>query len=222
MPGESGATTRDLTTVATTVGPGSAVLRTSLNGISDSITLNVVPLPELAPDATAGLAVDSFTIVEHRSACWFTCRIFIYAPILALRAGTAPVEILKIRFDVVTATTGWCGHGDLHLAAGSAAYVNDMTQYLWFNGLLAFSRDEPLPRVPRRPPSYSERRVRSRGSRQRAQFSAMSWDRCSRHPRSPVSNGRARSRLTGKATNPRPASDWQGNNPQPGAEGREK
>lgn len=148
MPGESGATTRDLTTVATTVGPGSAVLRTSLNGISDSITLNVVPLPELAPDATAGLAVDSFTIVEHRSACWFTCRIFIYAPILALRAGTAPVEILKIRFDVVTATTGWCGHGDLHLAAGSAAYVNDMTQYLWFNGLLAFSRDEPLPPGP--------------------------------------------------------------------------
>lgn len=146
VPVMPGGPLRYLNVAATTVGVGSAVIRASLNGKIDSLTLNVVPLPALAPDSTAGLAVDSFTMVESQLDCGGVgCRIYVYAPILELRAGDAPVEILRVRFDVPTATTGWCHGGRLAMAAGSTAQVNDMTQYLWFNGLVVSHRDQPLP-----------------------------------------------------------------------------
>ena len=132
-----GTRARALSVNLSMVSLGSAVIRATLKGLADSITISVVPLPDLKH----GLAVDSFTVIEYGvpTGNCSTCTI-VYAPILKLIAGDRPVKIVSLRFDYPSASTGWCEGGIIPLAANSAAHVVDMTQYLLFNGLLVFQQ----------------------------------------------------------------------------------
>lgn len=129
-----GGQVRGLRQAITMLSPGTATLRASIDGISDSKVLHVIPLP---PVSTA-LVIDSFTVIEYRETCAWNCPYLVYAPLLKLRepTGTSPVYLHAVRFDVSSKSTGLCTAGQLKLGAGFVGHINHIGGYLWFNSLI--------------------------------------------------------------------------------------
>lgn len=139
-----GSEARTLRQVLTMIGAGTAVLRASIGGVSDSLVLKVLPVPPFS----AALGVDSFTVIEYRAACAWDCPYLAYAPLLKLRVpGGSPVELRAVQFDVSTKSTGWCNVGQLQLNGGFAGHINAIDPYLWNNDMI-FVQLDGVPLVP--------------------------------------------------------------------------
>ncbi len=95
---------------------GTATVRVTLRGVSDSIVVNV--RPQLPSDVL--LVVDSFSVVEFRAGAFF-----VYAPLLKLRepTGKNTVELTAVEFSIGSRTTGLCRDRILY-APGLSAYVD--------------------------------------------------------------------------------------------------
>ena len=130
-------------------GEGNAVLRVRLGDVTDSVMLNVRPLPP----ALNVLAVDSFTVVEYREECAWACPYLIYVPLLKLRepTGTTFADVIAVEFSVPTMSTGYCTMGGLHFSGGLAAHVNSIDPYPWANDMIFASLNgTPVPDGPAR------------------------------------------------------------------------
>ena len=128
-------------------GEGNAVLRVRLGEVTDSVVLNVRPLPP----ALNVLVVDSFTVVEYREECAWACPYLIYAPLLKLRepTGNTFADVIAVEFSVPTQSTGYCTTGGLHFSSGLAAHVNYIDPYPWANDMIFASLSgTPLPDGP--------------------------------------------------------------------------
>jgi len=128
-------------------GEGKAVLRVRLGDVTDSVALNVRPLPP----ALNVLAVDSFTVVEYREQCAWACPYLIYAPLLKLRepTGRTYADVIAVEFSVPTMSTGYCTTGGLHFSGGLAAHVNYIDPYPWANDMIFASLNgTPVPDGP--------------------------------------------------------------------------
>lgn len=126
------------------IGEGSAVLRVRLGDVTDSVVLNVRPLP-LALNV---LAVDSFTVLEYREECSWNCPYLIYAPLLKLRepTGTTFADVIAVEFSVPTMSTGYCTTGGMHYYSGLASHVNYIDPYPWSNDMIFASLNgTPVP-----------------------------------------------------------------------------
>jgi hypothetical protein len=124
---------------------GTTTVRVSLGGVSQGLTFTVRPEPPLS----SALVVDSFTVIEYRSACSWDCPYLLYAPVLRLRepSRSAPVAVIWVEFSVPTQTI----QGDvcLGLDAGQAGYLSAIDPYPWVNDYLFAQLDgTPLPDGP--------------------------------------------------------------------------
>jgi hypothetical protein len=123
---------------------GTAVIRASLQGVTDSVVVQVRALPMLS----TALVVDTFTVVEYRVCP--DCVYLGYAPLLRLRepSGTSFADVIAVEFNVPTRTTGWCT-GELRFTKGQTAHVNGIDPYPWFNDMVFFQiNGTPLPEGP--------------------------------------------------------------------------
>ena len=126
--------------------PGTTVIRASLQGVTDSVVVQVRALPI----ASTALVVDTFTVVEYRVCPAGDCPYIGYAPLLRLRepTGSSFADVIAVEFDVPTRTTGWCT-GEMRFANGQAAHVNGVDPYPWSNDMVFFSLNgAPLPEGP--------------------------------------------------------------------------
>ena len=129
------------------VGEGNAVLRVRLGDVTDSVVVNVRPLP-LAMNV---LAVDSFTVLEYREQCAWDCPYLIYTPLLKLRepTGRTFADVIAVEFSIPTMSTGFCTTGGMHYSSGLAAHVNYIDPYPWFNDMIFASLNgTPVPDGP--------------------------------------------------------------------------
>lgn len=140
----TGETWRELSPVIRLVAPGTATLRVTLRGESDSILVAVRARPR---SDNAALVVDSFTVVEYRVSCAWECPYLAYAPLLKLRepTGKGSAEVVAVEFTLGDKTTGLC-RGSVGYAPGASAHVNGIFDYLWSNDLIFVSLNgQPLP-----------------------------------------------------------------------------
>ncbi len=116
--------------------PGRAKLRVSLDGVSDSVTIDVHP-PR--PSATA-LVVDSFAVIEFRPICAWQCPYLAYAPLLKIREATGgrTATLVSIEFRVGNRSTGLCG-GPITFGAGMALHIDQSHENPWANELQLLS-----------------------------------------------------------------------------------
>lgn len=127
----------------TMLGPGTATIRASLQGVTDSIVVMVRALPNLS----SALVVDTFTVVEYPVCPNGNCPYLGYAPLLRLREATGGsfADVIAVEFDVPTRSTGWC-MGEMRFANGQSAHVNGIDPYPWFNDMVFFQLNgTPLP-----------------------------------------------------------------------------
>ena len=139
-----GSQARGLKHIMTMTSPGTAVLRASLSGITDSLVLTVMEVPR----ASSAIAIDSFTVLEYRAPCAWDCPYLVYAPLLKLRepTGSVPVYVLAVQFDVSTKSTGLCNVGQLRLGPGFTGHINAIDPYVWSNDMILVQLDGmPLP-----------------------------------------------------------------------------
>lgn len=141
---ENGNQARGLKQIMTMTSPGTAVLRASLSGVTDSLVVKVIPIPQVS----SAIAIDSFTVLEYRARCAWDCPYLVYAPLLKVReaTGLVPVYVLAVQFDVSTRSTGVCNVGQLRLAPGFTGHINSIDPYLWANDMILVQLDgAPLP-----------------------------------------------------------------------------
>ena len=123
--------------------PGTAVIRASLQGVTDSVVIQVQALPS----PSSALVVDTFTVVEYLVP---GSGYLGYAPLLRLREPTdgSFADVIAIEFNIPTRTTGWCT-GEIRFANGLSAHVNGIDPYPWANDLVFFQLNGiPLPDGP--------------------------------------------------------------------------
>ena len=140
---ETGQRWEELYSVFRLVGPGTATLHVTLQGVSDSVVVNVRNKPSRE---NPSLVVDSFTVVEYPVHCAWACPYLSYAPLLTLRepSGRNTVDVISVEFTLGDRTTGVC-RGRVTYPPGRSAHLNGIDEYLWSNDLIFVSLDgQPL------------------------------------------------------------------------------
>lgn len=125
------------------VAPGTATVRVTLDGISDSLHLSVQRMRA----SNSALVVESFSVIEYRAVCAWACPYLVYAPQLVLRepTGGRTVEVMDVQFTLGVHTTGVC-EGKVVFTPGLRAEINPIDAYLWANDMIFVSLSgAPLP-----------------------------------------------------------------------------
>ena len=119
---------------------GSVTFRVRLGDVTDSMIVNVRPLPP----ALNILAVDSFVVIEF-GAC-AGCGTWSYAPLLKLRepTGTAFADVIGVEFRVPNLSSGYCTTSGMHFSSGLSAHVNYIHPDPYANDMMFWSQS-PLP-----------------------------------------------------------------------------
>jgi hypothetical protein len=119
---------------------GAVTFRVRLGDVTDSMTVNVRPLPS----AVNVLAVDSFFVIEF-GAC-AGCGTWSYAPLLKLRepTGTVFADVIGVEFRVPNISSGYCTTSGMHFSSGLSAHVNYIDPYPYANDMMFWSLS-PLP-----------------------------------------------------------------------------
>ena len=138
-------TTNEVSYFLSMVGEGVVVLRVTLGTVTDSVILNVRPLPPLALNI---LGVDSFRVLEYRVCPNGACPHVMYAHLLKLReqTGSSSADVIAVEYSVPTLSTGFCtaGSGVVHYSAGLSAYVSYVDPYPYANDMV-ISSATPVP-----------------------------------------------------------------------------
>jgi hypothetical protein len=143
----NGTTVRSLMNEIALVAPGTAVVRVSLQGVTDSVTIVVRPF-ELMSNA---LVVESFSVAEYRLTCSWACPYLAYAPLLKLRepSGKSPATVIGFEFSVPTLSTGLCSGGDVRYAPGEVEYLSGIDPFFYNNDLVLMKANGlPVPDGP--------------------------------------------------------------------------
>ena len=122
------------------LGTGAVTLRVRLGDVTDSVVVNVRPLP-LVQNV---LAVDSFAVIEFNGCSG--CGTLSYAPLLKLREATGAsfADVIGVEFRVPSLTTGYCRTSGMHFSSNLSAHVNYIDPYPYANDMMLWSQS-PLP-----------------------------------------------------------------------------
>lgn len=128
------------------VGPGTAVLRATLDGIESRLVVRVQAVPGPAASAT----IERFELIEHRDRCAWACPYLVYTPVVELRtaAGGGPVTVVGLEVTIPGATTGLCS-GNFPTVPGASRQLVGVDPYLWSNDIQFVRLDgTPVPDGP--------------------------------------------------------------------------
>ncbi|HEX4934944.1 MAG TPA: hypothetical protein VFV33_17265 [Gemmatimonadaceae bacterium] len=121
---------------------GTTTLRVTLDDVTTTLDLQV-----RQPQRFAGLAVDTFTVLEARVECAWDCPYLAYWPLLKLRelSGQRTVTIDAVEFTIPGMSTGLC-QGAVLYGPGASAFAVSFDPYLWSNDILFVRLDgTPVP-----------------------------------------------------------------------------